>query len=336
MIDTLKLALEMPRVKASNALTWHYRKNAEGVAVGSPLVVARAEGGEVVANGCLYTDPGGLYTLAANKHKELSVIVSLPKYCAGGADNVYAVDKDAATAALEALEGKLEAEAGVLTDLLAARVSRVDLFANADSQFSFSEYRPLFESLEFKRQRSRDYGTTFTYGNTQRETCVYDKVAEQRDKGNPTAGLPKNLIRWEYRLMSARPVQAAVKVRTARGLLDSWDKLRPVYNANVEGALGQRVEGAAYISELIAQARYFKATYRFPLNEWLKRYGAIGLVAKAGGVENLRRVLMAVWDERFTKNAMREVRRLMEGVQLTLDFRGLEDLRRELYSKLVA
>lgn len=65
--------------------------------------------------------------------------------------------------------GKDLRSCGVSLNLDNCELSRVDLFKNIVGDNDFLSYSPLFALLRSKRQVKRDYGTTFTWSNTQRQ-----------------------------------------------------------------------------------------------------------------------------------------------------------------------
>lgn len=342
MIDTLRLNLGRPVILDDTRLTFRARDIRGGQPIGDLVRFPKADGGEVEAGKVFFnSDLVNLET----RYGQMFAQFSLPKYLAGGRDNVNPVSQDQAAAALADLQGYLADQAGVLADLEAASVARFDLFANADSKYAFTDYRSLFDLLDLKRQVKRDYGTTFFFANGQRETCIYDKRAEQAMKGNSLEGLPANLIRWEYRLKKGRVCKSALGIKktgrlTALDLVKRWPDLVAIYDSQVKATLrladSDRRSADAYNlkEELMALV---KAEGPKGARTWVEWEGVRVILAKLGSLEVVRSVVREVLTD---KQQVYRFMRWFTGVaeQLTFDFTkaDINDLKRELYSKLSA
>lgn len=105
---------------------------------------------------------------------------SLPKIVHG--ENYQALNNDETVQAIDAIADDLN-NRGVGVNLQACKISRIDAFRMASANNPFTSYAPVFRLLSAKRSHTTDYGTTFTWANTQREICVYDKAVEMRNRG---------------------------------------------------------------------------------------------------------------------------------------------------------
>lgn len=345
MIDTLHLRLDQPRLRAGHKLTIQGKPELDGQPQGEGIQLQQ-EGGQLLQTGKVYYN--GLVNVNS-RYGELFLNVSLPKVKAEGKANVWPVSQAEALSVLGRANEFIQDEIGIITDLKKASVSRCDIFANADSVYSFNDYRSLFEMLNFKRQISRDYGSTFLFMNGQRETCIYDKKQEQADKGNETASLPANLIRWEYRLKKSSVCKPALNVPkretlTATRLLTDFAKLVKVYDANLQNALklegseGAKAEIRNLKSELlyaIKKAPNPKRRQTQGLELWLKMNGAKSIFARAGGYSAIWQILKELdYTSDQLKRFKADFYELNYGIQTAIDFLSINELKQELYTKL--
>jgi len=156
----------------------------------------------------------------------LWVQLSVPKFITG--DNFYPLDDADAKGLPVALERELRSR-GIGLSAADLKLSRLDTFKNVYADEPFNDYVSIFKMLNAKRQLRRDYGSTFLWENTQREICVYDKLTEIQNRGFSVEGLPKNTIRFEYRLLNSKVVKKAIGVNTASELFENLGSVREVY-----------------------------------------------------------------------------------------------------------
>ncbi len=218
---------------------------------------------------------------------------SLPKVLTGS--NFHAISETDAEIALEAL-GKDIQERGVQLNLNACRLSRIDAFRNVYSEESFSDYTPLFNLLRAKRQLKRDYGSTFLWSNTQREICVYDKIAEVKLRGGSIREFPRNVIRFEYRLKNNRVTKKETGIETLRDI-NNLDAVREAYNEALEKHLFclsvKEVEVLAS-SDLEAIIQSYKDTgSRYWINDFKGDFGAYAVLS-ATNTETFRSIIERV------------------------------------------
>ena len=341
MIDTLVFNLGSPLLRAGHKLTLQPRPTKEGLPQGQPLVL-RLDTGEVIETGKAYFNDKETGVHISPSHGGLFLQVSLPKVQAEGKDNVSAITQDQAQGCIETLQTYLADQAGVIVDLDQAGVSRADLFSNADSKFSFNDYRTLFDTLNFKRQVKRDFGSTYEFHNGQRETCIYSKIDEMKAKHKDTTGLPTNLIRWEYRLKNGTACKAGLGTRkadrlTAGDLVQRWDELWPVYHRELKTALRlDRSEGGADIHNLKAELIHLKQRQGTKaLETWVDIHGVNDILHTAGNIDAVRGVLKEA--DYNKQQVYRFMTKFIETLQTQFDFKNnvsIQDLKRELYSKL--
>jgi hypothetical protein len=164
---------------------------------------------------------------------------SVPKIVHGRND--LPVNGDQVREVIDFLQTDLK-EQGVHTNLHGAKLSRLDLFKQDTFRYNFLDYVPVFSMLNGKRQQKRDYGTTYLYGNTQRELCVYDKGVEQQNSEGAKEVTHTNQVRAELRLLFHRPVMKATGMDTVTDLVNGYGDLTSVYNSELRKYLNVRID----------------------------------------------------------------------------------------------
>jgi hypothetical protein len=159
---------------------------------------------------------------------------SVPKVATGS--NYHPTDHKGTVQALRSIQKQLGA-IGVKTNLKTANLSRVDTFKTVSAQEPYHSYHPVLAMLQGQRMAKRDYGTTFLWGNTQQEICVYDKLVEMQHRKCDVAGLPSNSIRFEHRMLKAKKVRDTLGMRTVEDLVSAPDHVRDTYNKVMEKQL---------------------------------------------------------------------------------------------------
>lgn len=228
--------------------------------------------------------------------------LSVPKNYYGS--NFYSVGEQGTQAVLSKVEGELK-EKGVHTPLIEADMSRVDTFKNIEPEEPFSSYYTLFSLLKARRAIQRGYGTTFLLSNSQQEFCVYDKLAEMRERQLETGNLPPTM-RFEHRLLNKQKVQNVYGLSKVEDIfrggyqvirekqVESWKNSLFNFTAEEVVLLGSR--------QLEQEMRVFKE--KFPSNwfsKFLKAYGAYYLASHAGkeviieALQNFEVDRMKVW-----------------------------------------
>lgn len=304
MIDTLQLELQNWEVRDRSKLQLQPAAVSleSGEAIGEfPLWVDG--GGELVEGAKAYFNDDVMNVSIQSKHRISRCFVkfSLPKVLRG--DNFSGLNRAEAGSALDSVASRLE-EVGVLSDMDGARLSRVDLFRNIESDEGYSSYYPLFSLLEGSRLNKRDYGTTYLWRNGVRELTVYDKIAERAIRGKGSTGLPENVLRFEARFFKHRKVLSSVGMDTVRDLRQGFDALPEVYNREWKASLFSfDVPDIERMSRdrLFAELSYYRRWCgRYWMRAYLEDVGTVALLERCGGVEVLRRTLSSLYDDRNT------------------------------------
>ena len=159
---------------------------------------------------------GERFNVSINGHGLLCQY-SAPRIVTGS--NRFSVGHGGLCEAIKQAEASL-AQIGVKADYLQASLVRLDMFRNLEAEQTFRDYAPLFGQLRAKRQQKRDYGTTFLWHNKSQETCIYSKRDEMLAKGQDTAGIPDNLLRFELRYLKGQKIRASLPVATVAHLTE--------------------------------------------------------------------------------------------------------------------
>ena len=240
MIDTLKLSLsdysvtEKPDItiqpSAVNAATSEFRSEYPLWHDGSRYVLG-ARAYHNADNFNLSIQP-----LSPSEPDKVGCFVqfSVPKVATGS--NYHPTDHKGTVEALKSIQQQLRA-IGVKTNLKTANLSRVDTFKTVSAREPYHSYHPVLAMLQGQRMAKRDYGTTFLWGNTQQEICVYDKLVEMQHRKCNIAGLPDNSIRFEHRMLKAKKVRDTLEMRTVSDLLSAPDHVRDTYHKIMEKQL---------------------------------------------------------------------------------------------------
>ena len=271
---------------------------------------------------------------------ELFLQTSLPKVV--HEDNYTPLTNSETGQAINEIASDLKSR-GVVVNLDNCGLSRVDLFKNVIGDNDFLSYSPLFELLQSKRQHKRDYGTTFTWSNTQREICVYDKLTEMQSRGVEIAGFTANTLRFEYRLKNSRVCERELGVSTVKNLVKNLDNLPVKYNdALSKSIFSLRVDEINILASQELQnwmqsyANLYGDTW---LSRFLRDFGSYHL-ARMAGDEVVKIVMACVIGDRVKLwKAIRYFEQAKQDFELssqTDNDKTLADLYDELRQKVMA
>jgi hypothetical protein len=155
----------------------------------------------------------------------------IPKFAGG--NNYHPVDRDGTAQAFQEAEKMLKS-VGILTNIKAAQLTRMDAFTNVVGSEPFSNYKPMLALIDGKRTEQRGYENGLLWKNGRQEVCVYDKLEKMRHDKLSVAGLPKNTIRFEWRMLQAAKVREKMRCGTVGEVLDNYGDIRTVYNAAIK------------------------------------------------------------------------------------------------------
>ncbi len=159
---------------------------------------------------------------------------SVPKLATGS--NYEPADFKVTETALTNIERELKS-IGIKTNIETATISRLDSCKNVLISEPFAAYAPVLGRLQGTRMNKRDYGTTFLWENTVQEVCAYDKREEMTRRKKNVSRVPRNVARFEHRLLKARKVRDALGLSTAADLLIGFDEVKKGYVTAMEKQL---------------------------------------------------------------------------------------------------
>jgi hypothetical protein len=199
----------------------------------------------------------------------------VPKFAGG--NNYHPVDRDGTAQALRDAQNRLKS-VGILTNIKAAQISRMDAFTNVVALEPYSNYQPVLALLSGTRMEQRGYENGFLWENGRQQVCVYDKLEKMKRDKLVTAGLPKNSIRFEWRALKSAKVRETLGFGTVKEMLVNHGHVRTVYNEVMKKQLFSHsvadVE-AVQTGQILEDMKYFYASGG---RNWMQRYlNTVGL-----------------------------------------------------------
>lgn len=176
---------------------------------------------------------------------------------------------------------------GVKTDLSKGKIARIDNFNNILMEHKTIEYFPVLKVLDGKRIHSRDFGSTITWGNSQCEFCIYDKIQEMVSKGKKIEKRleGKNVLRMESRLFKNRNIERKYHIITMKDLYEKYYDVKienlkmwkdRIFNVNVD-AFSEKV-----MKNYGDKIRYYSEKYRYWIDKFIYGVGVIELQKQIG------------------------------------------------------
>jgi hypothetical protein len=234
-----------------------------------------------------------------------SIRFEVPKFA--GDSNYHPTDEKGTRRAIRSAEKHLAA-IGIKTNLQTAQISRLDAFTNVVADEPYPCYQPVLSLLSGSRMKQRGYENGFLWENQQQQVCVYDKLKKMEHDKLPVAGLPRNSIRFEHRMLKSKKVREALNFRNVTELLESYDTIATTYQQTMKKHLF-RYEPAEVetivVSQIEADMTFFKERYgRNSLSLYLKCYGLHSLLLLTE-MEAILRAVENVFDDRKKKSRMK-------------------------------
>jgi hypothetical protein len=161
------------------------------------------------------------------------VQTSLPRYL--NTNNFSAINISDEKKVLKQLEKDLWSE-GIKTNIWNANLSRIDMFANLNTDENFINYSGIFDLMELSRMKKFEYaGTTFLYRNGEHQICCYDKIEEMNNKIKDFK-TPKrfdNIMRIENRLLKKRKILDVSGFDKLNQLFKNYDFIKKHYRNKI-------------------------------------------------------------------------------------------------------
>jgi len=271
---------------------------------------------------------------------------SIPKLHNG--ENYYSVGKEGTQAVLKKV-GKELKEAGIKTNIDNASLSRIDTFKNVITEEPFLSYSPLFSTLEASRKIRRDYGTTFLWSNTQQELCIYDKIAEMEKKKIDTAHYPAQTMRFEYRLLNKKKIEAVMGFSSVKEIPSNWgivkEKFSKVWEKDIFNRSIEEIEILTSKQVKLLLELFRNENERSYIDRLFNFWGTY-TAGRDFGIEPLKIAIREIEEEKGTdketinKKVYRASKKLQEAQRKTQLILGksnnktMADLYRELQGKV--
>lgn len=270
---------------------------------------------------------------------------SVPKVADG--DNYQPADFKTTKTSLRNVQRTLT-KLGIKTNIGTARISRLDSCKNAVLEEPFQAYRPVLATLHGQRMKERGYESGFLFHNSLQQICVYDKNEEMRHRKHSLAGVPKNSVRFEHRLLKSRKVRDVLNFGNVTEMMEGFEQIGVGYRAAMEKQLFknspeemQVMTAQTIANELTrlraSRARVGAASGSRWLNDWLVAYAIHQLGADA---DALLLAVEQVAENRMTANRLRkkiETARLdaLSMAKSGCSKRTLSDLYREMEQQVL-
>lgn len=336
MLDTLKLSLSSFSVKPENKLMIQPASYLEstGRAVGEYPLYYGSRGMVYGSKAYLNSTTFNFDIKPVNNKIYALLHFSVPKVHNG--DNYYSVGLGGTQAVLSKVQEEL-LEAGIETDIEQASLSRVDTFNTLITEEPFDSYSPIFSILKASRQQRREYGSTFLWHNTQQELCIYDKNKEAEIRGVAPGAYPAQSMRFEYRLLNKRKIEAIYGFSTVRELPARWSFMREQYSRVWKKLFSLEVGEFEVLAskQVEAELRYFREHYgRQYLDTYLKAVGA-SLFSTRASIEVLKLALSSLESDRVTVwRKVKQVEELSSRLELLREEPASNKTLSILYSEL--
>ena len=104
---------------------------------------------------------------------------------------------------------------GISLSIMTGGISRVDLFRNITLDEPFANYSLLLNQLNGKRMAPCHHcgGTYFRWGNQQHCVVAYDKRAQMISRSRDVSDIPRQVMRFEYRMLNAKKAKKVLERR---------------------------------------------------------------------------------------------------------------------------
>ncbi len=247
------------------------------------------------------------------------VHLSVPKFVTGSNYNLLGHSELNDVLSAKGLENELRA-IGIATNIETATLSRLDLTRNVVCAERCATYAPLFQLLSMSRTTHADFGGTgHLWRNGQHQLAVYDKLAEMLNKKMETSGLPRNTLRFEYRLMRSRKLRATLLgMTTVADLKSGYDALAPAYEkALCKGIFRYQMPDRATFSfdAIVSDMKKFQDEPGYWFKRW-KDAAFMELLISAGGLEGVETVMAAAAEVSSSRQVANKIRREMDALRV--------------------
>jgi hypothetical protein len=218
-------------------------------------------------------------------------------------------------------------------------ISRADIFKQERTRFIFTDYSDVFTLLSGKRQNKRDYGTTFLFYNSQRETCFYDKELEMRMRDGARDLFSSHTLRGESRLLTKKAVNRS-GLLTLTDLQTNYDAINDIHVKSMRDVFTVSdftSGGELYMtsSDVERELLYYKQLYGTLGLSQVKRcitlYG-LNYILESYSVERFINVALSLSDNKNKRDLKAKIEKFLR--EKALGARAFPGRQKQLYDEL--
>ena len=229
-VDTIYLMVDNPICVPSSNLPILPNKvdPTTGEEIENTVLYTTPDGEEKVVSYASYKSNNDILTVKINK-RGMKIELSLAWFL-NNKRNIIHLTPIEAKEAFERLQGELESEIGLKSNILDAKFARLDLAREIKTDKPLREYVPLFSNREYYRSKKKRFDDTHYIGNNSHTIAIYDKKNHLVHKGKDVSDLPDNFIRFEYRLYNKDKCKAVIGDKTVSDIINNWHSLEKIFN----------------------------------------------------------------------------------------------------------
>jgi hypothetical protein len=265
----------------------------------------------------------------------LSINFEVPKV-AGGHNFHPATEKETRLAFSEAQ--KFINSVGIKCDLREAIPSRLDAFRNLLTEQPPSQYDCVFQACRATRMEDRTYENGWLYLNGQKQLSFYDKRMKMRRDKHSLVGIPKFVMRGEFRGTKKDSVQRIYGFENVNEMLKNQDHIATTYIDSMSNLLFRHTPDDVEIflsNDIEADLRAFRdAGKRYWQREFLIAYALRGLLDKVS-LKLMGEAIERVAGNRTAKSAfIREYEQAKWGIEFLKEAEKGKRTTGQLYEEL--
>jgi hypothetical protein len=230
---------------------------------------------------------------------------------------------------------KYLSEIGLSTNLSSYKLTRVDIAKDRLMDDKVFTYHQALNILEGKRMKEQvQYPDGMRLGNASRQDCFYDKGLEIKPEDGST-----NLMRGEFRLLKADPVQKVLNISHLLQLKDLSSKdISDIHSNHIAKDLyhaGDVSQSSFDFMSDVTLLKSFKGQGRNAFRRWVMVSGVEQLVATYG-MNGIKKILQEVFDRSAVKKNMNEIKSLVQVNSFRSDKPTLSSKYEEIRQRFVA
>jgi hypothetical protein len=160
----------------------------------------------------------------------MKIDMSVPRFNAGGKNNIFPVGYKDFVSVIDTLSGYVET-CGVNVDIKGMKIYRLDTFRNLSLNNKIPDYFPALRLSKFQyANKTREIKTeTYSSGNGERGVIFYDKEKDTLNKGEIFPPDLKNIMRGELKILKSRGVKKTFEIKTIGELIKNYNVIPENY-----------------------------------------------------------------------------------------------------------